>query len=540
VAALVALGALAVLGVLAVLVALVVRVVGHGSAADSARNGASHARIASAPRNPGQPAFLPIPAGAARDSLGINAQFLFPLLNAAQWPQHIQEMRQAGIQLARVSADWGDAEPAAPDSGGHRYSWNYFDAVAGSLASAGIRWLPVVAFSTAWDASYSPPGGQPTLSPPRDPSLFVDYAAAFVARYGPEGSFWRSRPALPDLPVRALEIWNEENIDGFWKPTPDPAAYLRLYEAARMAVHRVSRQIEVLVGGLANPAEDYLSELYVDSGGHRGLFDGVAIHPYAPSPQGVLDEVMKTRAVLDAHGDLDTPIDVTEFGWPTAGALPGGLPDLSDRARAAALSQVTATMARSDCGVERILPHTWVTLERNLRSAEDWFGLVHPDGAFSASATAYAATVRGFEQAPQPVASVPLCGRSLGISLARVSVPRVPAARGPAARGAAAAGAAARGAGSRGGQLRVLNGCVAAILSSSSTAVDGAAVRFTLTPGPGRAQPRASQLTRRTDRAGRAVACFQSHRATSGNVEVTGSRPDFATPATARVWLRIR
>jgi hypothetical protein len=349
--------------------------------------------------------------------------------------------------------------------------------------------------------------------------MFVQFAAAFAARYGPGGAFWRSRPDLPAHPVRALEIWNEENSSGFWYPTPAPAVYLDLYERSRAAIHRVSPQIEVLVGGLTNPSAAYLGQLYVDGEGRTNLFDGVAIHPYAPTPQGVLQEVVRTRSVLDLHGDVDVPIDVTEFGWPTRGALAGGLPNLADPARATALAQITSTLARSDCGVERILPHTWVTLERKPGNAEDWFGLVHPNGALSASASAYASIVHGFEQQPQPAASVQLCGRSLTVG---ATVKQTPAAGTTPS-----------------GRRHLALGCLTVIVSGAGAALDRAIVQLSFTPAAGRTQPLHALLTRRTNATGAAAACFRAKHAMSGTVRVTASRADFAAPASTQLPLRI-
>src|SRR5829696_2382519 len=36
-----------------------------------------------------------------------------------------------------------------------------------------------------------------------------------VDRYGPYGSFWFEHPALPYLPIRSWEVWNEQNIVTF-------------------------------------------------------------------------------------------------------------------------------------------------------------------------------------------------------------------------------------------------------------------------------------------------------------------------------------
>ena len=59
--------------------------------------------------------------------------------------------------------------------------------------------------------------------------------------------------------------------------------------------------------------------------GARDAFDYVAVHPYARTPSGVVDLVEHTRSVMNAAGDRDKKIWVTEFGWATG----GGHPDFS-------------------------------------------------------------------------------------------------------------------------------------------------------------------------------------------------------------------
>jgi hypothetical protein len=353
--------------------------------------------------------------------------------------------------------------------------------------------------------------------------MFVDYARAFAARYGPHGSFWRERPGLPSMPVDAMEIWNEENLNVFWKPAPNAPAYLRLYEAARAAIHMQSRNVEVMVGGLADPAADFISQLYTSGRGRAGLFDAVAIHPYDSSVQAVLDDVTRARAVLDGHGDVDVPLDVTEVGWPTRGPeLSHALPVLTDAQRAFDLSQLTSTLARADCGVERILPHTWVTLERNPGNVNDWFGLVHPNGALSASAQAYSSTIEGFEQQPQAVATDPACARPLSIRAASVSTRR------------------SRHASKRSRIPRTYTGCVAASIASRGVPVDGAAVRFTFTADPGRPASTVPSITMLTDASGRAVGCFKSTGATRGLVQLAGSRADFVAQTQSGTTINLR
>jgi hypothetical protein len=145
--------------------------------------------------------------------------------------------------------------------------------------------------------------------------------------------------------------------------------------------------------------------------GLRGSIDGVGIHPYASSPDGVLARIVGLRAAMNDLGLADVPIDVTEVGWPTSG-LPPPTP-VPDAVRAQAFAEVAEGVAASGCGVERFLPHTWVTRERNPLVAGEWFGITHPDGSPSQTAIAYATAVRDIAAGNTPSAgTLPRCTAS--------------------------------------------------------------------------------------------------------------------------------
>jgi len=83
-----------------------------------------------------------------------------------------------------------------------------------------------------------------------------------------------------------------------------------------------------------------------------------------------------------------------------------------DRVRAHRLALLAEVLALCDCGVAQLIPHTWVTLERNPRDPEHWFGLVRPDGRVTAAGRAYAdAARRARRWLSDDPTRIPLCGR---------------------------------------------------------------------------------------------------------------------------------
>ena len=343
-------------------------------------------------------------ASAAAPAFGVNAQFLLPNQPPSAWPNHLDAMQRDGIAVVRSDANWAVAEPAAPVSGQRRFNWGPFDVTVAELAKRGLQWLPIVDFSAPWAAS-QPPSPH---APPSNPDLYAGYAAALAARYGPGGAFWAAHPEIPPVPVAALEVWNEPDTAAFWPPAPNPAAYADLYLATRDAVHTAAGSVEVLVGGLTQDPPGFLRAMVAARPQLRERLDGVAIHPYAASPTDVMARVITTRATLNDLGLGDVPLDVTEVGWPIAGSS-RYLPTIDDRTRADAFTQLVDRFADSGCGIERVLPHTWVSGERNRGSAEDWYGIVHPNGSPTLTATAYAAAIAHVREHRPSTSPLPRC-----------------------------------------------------------------------------------------------------------------------------------
>jgi hypothetical protein len=231
----------------------------------------------------------------------------------------IDRLGSAKLGTLRVNLAWGSVQHEQDGA----YDWDHYDSVVGQAAKNGIRVLPTVYSSPTW-AEATPE------VPPLGPALpgFEDFVRAAVERYGPNGSFWEDNSDVPKLPITTWQLWNEANSEFFWKPAPDVGQYVTLLRAFHSAVKDVDPSAQVLLSGLfpkppaGGPlAADFLSEIY-GSGG-RGLFDAVAAHPYARTPQDAIASVETTRNVMDRFGDSAMPIWVTEIGWASGGAPSG-------------------------------------------------------------------------------------------------------------------------------------------------------------------------------------------------------------------------
>ena len=151
-----------------------------------------------------------------------------------------------------------------------------------------------------------------------------DFVGEMVDRYGPDGELWAAHPDIEPLPIRAWQIWNEQNSPTFFAPKPDPDAYGALLSSAADAIRKRDPGAEVLLGGMFQTngrgdlilADDFLSRLYGIEGA-REDFDAVAAHPYAANLTNIKEQVELMHDEIDRAGD-DASLWVTEIGASSA------------------------------------------------------------------------------------------------------------------------------------------------------------------------------------------------------------------------------
>ena len=375
------------------------------------------------PPPPPPPGAPPPPPGALSPSYhGINGQFLWDAEIAgtgaaaeAYRTAQLQAMRGQGLTLVRYGAPWSLMEPSAPLFGLHAYDWAFGDTVALTLAREGVRWYPILGAAPAWaGGSPLPPLGCPQAQPAPAASRIADFAAlagAFTARYGRGGSFWAANPALTALPVEQVELFNEPNLGCFFNTGSGDAAvrYAAVYGAARAAIRARVADMVVVSGGLAEGADNastrlvtpttFVARMLAARPALASELDALGLHPYAPDAGTTFAVIGSMRATLDARvTQRSVPIEVNETGWFTQGSIPGDfwnlVPPISDAQRAAMLERLAVELPASDCGVQRLMPHTWISRELDPWYFHDWFGIVSRDGVRKQSAIAFGRGLR--------------------------------------------------------------------------------------------------------------------------------------------------
>jgi hypothetical protein len=329
-----------------------------------------------------------------------------PQVNLAR---QLDTMVAGGVESVRATFVWSSAQPFATfadlpaperssfaDVGGVPTRWSAIDRIVGLAAERGLPVLPVVVYAPDWDAVVP---GDPA-SPPASPGPYAAFMTALVDRYGPHGAFWSANPAIPKLPIREWQVWNEPNIIPGWSIQPSVNAYVRLLRAAHAAIKAADPGAKVVLAGLPNFSWQYLAQIYKVPGARR-LFDIVPIHPYTATPPGVIEILGFARRVMDRNGDARKPIVVTEMGWPSSlGKLPkrdlyGFETTEAGQARKLAAELPLLAAARRRLGLLGFYLYTWIGDEHPGAFTFYFSGLFAYRGGRVVTKPAYAAFRRG-------------------------------------------------------------------------------------------------------------------------------------------------
>ena len=180
----------------------------------------------------------------------------------------LDHVKRLGGSWFRTDAYWNAIEQVRGT-----YDWSSIDRIVQGCEARGIRVVLCAQTVPEW----ARPNGasDPAILGATTQTQIDGYTAFVVAmtrRY----------------PNAVVELWNEPNLDQFWAPTPDPAAYVRLIKAAYPAIKQANPNAFVLgmcFGG-AQAAPDMATEPFYngvrDAGGLRYM-DAVSHHPYDTS-----------------------------------------------------------------------------------------------------------------------------------------------------------------------------------------------------------------------------------------------------------------
>ncbi|MBB6673991.1 carbohydrate binding domain-containing protein [Cohnella nanjingensis] len=207
--------------------------------------------------------------------------------------QEAELIRLSGAAVVRNDFLWDTIEPRKGV-----FDWTLYDGIVEANRSRGIRMIGLLAYSAKW-ASTGPEGAEMREHyPPRTLTEYANYVYETVSRYKGRIDRW--------------EIWNEPNLDGFYRPAHDAEGYAELLKAGYLAAKRADPKATVVMSGLSGTGAAFLKELAAYGAGD--YTDAIVIHPYqAGDPEAghaFVNDIESVKGIVPGKD-----VWLTEWGW---------------------------------------------------------------------------------------------------------------------------------------------------------------------------------------------------------------------------------
>ncbi|MBC7140030.1 MAG: cellulase family glycosylhydrolase [Defluviimonas sp.] len=279
--------------------------------------------------------------------------------STAEMNAELDDYVAMGVDWLRIDIHWDLVQPTA--NGG--YNWSLVDKVFHAAADRGIEIIAVPNNFPNWvDGTFSTTSSQ---------TAYANFAKAAAQHFGDLVDYW--------------EIYNEPNMHGI-----NPANYTKMLRGAYTAIKSVDSGDVVITGGTAAVpsntgslygAVGYLEQIYANGG--KGYFDAVGYHPYTypllPSDNASWNgwQMMEDgiRGAMVAHGDGALQVWMTELGSPTSSSDSRMTADLQEQ-----ILKEAVEIAQTESWAGPILWYSYKDRGGSTTDAENWFGLLGPNG----------------------------------------------------------------------------------------------------------------------------------------------------------------
>jgi hypothetical protein len=339
------------------------------------------------------------PGPAAPGFVGITSQDTFGGSEAYR-AKMFNEMQAAGITLIRVEFNWAEIETAE-----HVYDFSAYNQFVLDAAAHGIEVMPVIYEEPGWYTS-RPKKVKPTSVvyynyPPKNPATIGPFVTALVQQYGPGGTLWKQNPSVTPVPIRIWQVWDEPNLNFFWYPRPNAAAYTALLADASQAIHAADPGAEVVSAGMPQSTDGvnlfkFVQALVNDGAGK--WMNTLAVNAYAPTASGVNAILRHVRSILNSGGAANVGLRVSEIGWSDVGPKSKFRAGVSGQAKQ--ISKVIADFGadRSSLGLKGFVYFTWRDTKPFYHVKDFWglhTGLLKLNGKAKPSLRAFTNAVAG-------------------------------------------------------------------------------------------------------------------------------------------------
>jgi hypothetical protein len=227
-----------------------------------------------------------IPSRTVPLQFGVNIHFVEPR------EKEIDMIAAAGFRFIRMDFVWSRVERTKG-----KYDFAGYDRLVTSLAKRKIRPLFILDYG---NRHYD--GGQ---APHTDEgrAAFCKFVGAAAKRFAGRGILW--------------EIWNEPNLNQFWKPKANVEDYCALAVGVCTALREGDPNCTIVA-----PATSGIDLRFIEKCFEAGLLtwlDGVTVHPYrSKAPETVTPEYEKLRELIDKYAPPEKkglPILSGEWGY---------------------------------------------------------------------------------------------------------------------------------------------------------------------------------------------------------------------------------
>jgi hypothetical protein len=277
----------------------------------------------------------PPPSGGGSFGYGVQAH----MVHNDQAGQVMAMTQGMGFNWVKQQVEWKVFEGSEGN-----IDFGSLDGIVNAANGAGINLLFSVVNAPGWARE---PGFDGSVGgPPQDPQKFANFLGALAGKYC--GSS-----------VKALEVWNEQNLHYEWGNKPlNAAEYVQLLAPSYAAIKGACPSMYVISGALtpagSNPGKavddfTYLEQMF--QAGLNNYIDGVGAHPsgYNVPASATWEEACAAiqvsgnsfngacdsphhswsfrstmegyRNIMNVYGASDKKIWPTEFGWAAGGAF---------------------------------------------------------------------------------------------------------------------------------------------------------------------------------------------------------------------------
>lgn len=260
----------------------------------------------------------PTPTPVPKPDVGVQGHFIGP-----QGDEGLRLAANLGVGWIKQQVDWNTVEYARG-----LYRWNDLDHVVAEAQKYGLKIL----FSVARAPGFSRSEPVEEDGPPNDFSIFRDFMHALSKRYAGH--------------VAAYELWNEPNLRREWRGFELSAEKFVELIAAGASGAREGDPAAILISGAPattgindgiNAIDDRVYLRAMIAAGVAQYVDAIGAHPYGaanPPDERALDaahlrsgyndhpsffflDTLEDYHAILIESNIDRPIWITEFGWPS-------------------------------------------------------------------------------------------------------------------------------------------------------------------------------------------------------------------------------